>query len=374
MTLHKLTEIAKKVGIILGIIIGTGMSLYVLVQTGTLIRDMISPPPIQPPTHVYNTLPPLQFPKNAVDTKLTYTLNTITGGLPDFPDRLNVYPIKHNEPSLLNLNKVKTKVAGVGFLDYTGYTLPEKYLGDVIYEWDDQKDFTRKLVFNIVTFNFNLDSNYLFSFSALGARRLSTQGNAILTTKTFLENMGLFPTDIDLTKTKPQLLSIKNGALTPTTSLSKTQVIRVDLYQKDMQYALNTGIPQKPKGFKLVDIQLPIMYPNPPYSTMSFWIASSENGPTVGAARFFHQDIILPKDLDATYGIKTAKEAFEELQKGKSYIASYDGFDSNIAINDVYLAYYAGDQLQSYLMPIIVFEGKNGFFAYVSAVKNDWIK
>jgi hypothetical protein len=200
-----------------------------------------------------------------------------------------------------------------------------------------------------------------------------------------LETIELLPKDIDLTKTQtpeknvhyitsPQIFSIVNGALVPTTSLSKAQAIRVDIYQKDMEYQLNTGIAGD-GGIKKLDMKIPILYPHPPYSTMSFCIASGANGAQVVAANYVHQDITIPEvDTEATYPIKTATEAFDELKKGNGYIAAYSGNDSSVLINNVYLAYYLGEEKQDYLMPIIVFEGDGGFFGYVSAVKNDWVK
>jgi hypothetical protein len=114
-------------------------------------------------------------------------------------------------------------------------------------------------------------------------------------------------------------------------------------------------------------MKIPVLYPHPPYSTMSFWIASGQNSQEVDAASFVHREILT--DSHATYPIKTAQEAFDALKAGDGYITSYQGADTNILISNVYLGYYLGEENQGYLMPIIVFEGQNNFFAYVSAIK-----
>ena len=42
-------------------------------------------------------------------------------------------------------------------------------------------------------------------------------------------------------------------------------------------------------------------------------------------------------------------------------------------IKKIYLAYYLSEQRQNYLMPIVIFEGNNNFYAYVQAVQDEWI-
>ena len=85
---------------------------------------------------------------------------------------------------------------------------------------------------------------------------------------------------------------------------------------------------------------------------------------------FFYQKIL---DESATYPIKTAEEAFEELKNGKGHIASHRGGDLNILIKKVYIGLYAEGRIQKYITPVIVFEGNNEFLGFVSAIKDEWI-
>lgn len=103
---------------------------------------------------------------------------------------------------------------------------------------------------------------------------------------------------------------------------------------------------------------------------MSFWVASGENEASVMAADFTHQTID-QTDTSATYPLITAQQALDNLKNGKGYVAAYYGNDPKILINNVYLAYYLGKTIQDYLMPVIVFEGQNGFMAYVSALADE---
>ena len=88
-------------------------------------------------------------------------------------------------------------------------------------------------------------------------------------------------------------------------------------------------------------------------------------------ANYSRQNIM---DESATYPIKTAQQAFEELQEGNGFIASHSGDSTNVKIKEVYLALYSEGKLQQYLTPVIVFEGDNNFVAYVPAVTDEWIE
>lgn len=384
MTLHDTINLAKKVLLWVFIAIGGVFLLFVLFQFGLIVKNMLFPPQIQPPTSAYGKLPTIRFPENAVTQKFTYTLNTISGVLPEFPNRLDVFPITEPKPNFLNLEKAKEKVARLGFVTDQGELLPERSLGNNTYLWSKNEGINKKITFNIITFNFILESDYLTSLSILESRNIPDEKDAMNSVKYFLESAGLFSEDLAIEKTttpvtdttyitNPQLFAIQNSILIPTTSLATTQVLRIDLYQKDIDYTLHTGIPDLSGGYQQEKVTFPIVYPRPPYSTMSFWTASPNNNTEVVSARFTHQSYSKPTDIIATYPIKTAEEALEELKNGKGYIATYGGTGNNAQITKVYLAYYLGEVSQQYIMPVIVFEGDNNLFAYVSAVRNEWI-
>ncbi|MBI5123293.1 hypothetical protein HZA75_05540 [Candidatus Roizmanbacteria bacterium] len=384
MTLHQTVEIAKKV--LLATVVGiAGVILLILFfRFGIILKNLILPPKTLPANNLYNTLKPIKFSPSTTNAKLTYNINTVTGTLPDFPERVNIFPILQPQPNLLDLNKARTKAGNVGFVDGNNNVLPEKALNSTIYEWDEAQDLQRKLVINTLTTDFSLTSGYLSSATIINSSGSLTIDQAITAVVDFLNHIGFVQSDLDMSKVAnpnqeisyfrtPQLLAIENGVLAPTASLATTQIIRVDLYQKDIEYTLNTGIPELTGGYKTLKIKIPVLYPNPPHSTMSFWVAAGELSPQIVAADFAHKNIDTSAP-EATYSIKTPSEAFNELKEGKAYIASFTGPNTNISINNAYLAYYMGKNDEPYLMPIIVFTDNNGFFAYVSAVKNEWVK
>ncbi len=210
----------------------------------------------------------------------------------------------------------------------------------------------KRLIFDSLTNNYDLQSQFYADPTVLSAANLPTIPDAIAQAHEFFDTMQSFPKDIDPNKTTTQLLNVKAGSFYPASSLSTAQIIRVDFYQQDYN-------------------KLPIFYPNPPYSGISAIIASGKDQSVqiVEAHRNWQQIT----DQSGTYPLKTTAQAFDELQKGKAYIAAYTGTSTTIQINNVLMGYYVGPSQQKYLMPIIVFQGNDGFYAYVSAVTDAWI-
>lgn len=387
MTLHETVENVKKAGVGTAIGLGIVVVLFIIVRLGLFIKDAVFPPKIEPPTLAYGKLPPVQFPETKSKAQLTFTINTVTGELPDLPDRLIIYPLVQYEPNFLNLEKVKTIVGSLGFVQEDGTVIPEKAIGDGIYEWQQTTGIKKKMVFNIVTFDFNMKSNYLSSLQYTSGHFISDEKSAVTTTTKFLGDIGLMPKDLDVNKSQNPPNDIRyitapikydvnkeTGQLIPAESLDRTKIFRVDLYQKDIEYELATGVNNNPTIFSTKSLKLPILYPDPPYSTMSFYIGSGDNAAEVVDADFVHKDVVVSGDTKATYPLITAKEAYEMLKQGQAYIAKYSGGNGEVPINKVYQAYYLGRNKQEYLMPIIVFEGANDFIAYVSAVRSEQIQ
>lgn len=389
MSLHDTTEFAKKAGVFLALFLGASLTIFIFVKIGVIIHAILFPPIIEAPNEAYGPLPPMSFPQSNIAGQFIYTINTLSGTLPqDIPDRLNVYQMIISQPDVLNLKNAEQNISNLQFIDVAGNPLTPIPVGGSNYEWrestPDSFGFERTIDYNTVSQNFTMTSNYLTQISVLQAQyilNLSDPTGAIPIVQTFLSSLNSFPTDVDLTLTqspttdetyvtKPQMYSVTNGQLTQTTALATAQVIRVDLYQKEIDYILNGAAQQTPTRSQSFTMQLPIVYPHPPYSTMHFLVASGQSQAVVVSANYDHQSINLQPTTQATYPIISVQQAFDELKSGKAYIASYTGTSNQILITNVYPAYYIGATQQSFLMPVFVFEGQNGFFAYVPAVAN----
>ncbi len=342
-TLSNTTALTKKVLKWTSILIGAILGILLIYRIAMYVKSQITPPP--PPTAAFGKLPPISFPEGNTNKSLTYSIDTVTGSLPVFPDRANVYKTIPPPPDLLALNKATEKVLDAGF------TSKGTQISQDFYQWSITEDsgLPKKIVFDISSSNFNLSSPFLSDLKVLSANNLPNQTAAVNAAQNFLSNLNSIPQDLDLEKTTTTLLAIKGGTTVPTTSLSNTQVIEVSFFQKDIN-------------------SIPIVYPDTNSSTMRVFVAGGDS-PQVIKADFFHQNISTDS---ATYSILSSNEAYEKLKNGDAYI-SYGGTNENVSINKVSLGYYLSDQAQDYVMPVVIFRG-NGFTAYVSAVRDAWTR
>jgi len=345
-TLQIVTNFSRKVLAIGAMLFIGGLILYFGIKIGFAVKETLHPTPPPPPTVTYGKLPEITFPEQSNVPSFTYTVNTVEGTLPDLGDRVGVYKMQAVQPNLLALSNATAEVNKAGFAS------DPITVSDTKYMWTNNETPQKSLTVDIQTNNFSLTSSYQNDTTVTQASNVPDHTHALSTVNDFLTSINASPDDLDDSKTKVSLFAITNGVLTPASSISSAQIVRVDLFQKDVD-------------------KLPIYYSQPSYSSMNFLLASTDTGdPQIVEAHFFHQDI---SSDSATYPIKTAQQAVDDLKSGKAYIASYPTDITQVTIRNINLAYYISDTDQQYLMPIIVLQGDNNFFAYDSAVKDEWI-
>ncbi len=343
LTLNKTKKETQTILTWAGISLGVIFLFFMGMKFLSFVKDFVTPPP--PPQASFGKLSPIPFP-NQVKENISYTLDTLSGFLPNFPDRAKVYKIISDPPTLLGLDKTRKKISEVGFKS-EGTQITED-----IYQWTDQDEsLQRKIAINIFSSDFNLSSSYLTAQSLQAFAKPEEKDRAVEIARSFLSDMSLSPQDIDEHKTKTALFSIGAGTLIPTSKISDVKITRVSFFQKDID------------GF-------PIYYDRGISSTIDFLVGKEKNQMKVVSARFFHKSI---SKTISTYAIKTAGQAFLELQKGKAYIAYKPANTVEFTIKKVFLGYYIGEDRQEFLMPVIIFEGSNDFVAYVSAVRDEWM-
>lgn len=333
-------KISKWVGLILGILIG----IFLLIKGIFFIKEIVSPTPPPPPTVAFGKLPRVYLP-SGIKKNFTYTIDTISGQLPLLPDRTKVYKMEFPEPDILAFERMSQKAATLGF------DTKAEQLSDSVYRWKIQDPIIKTLVVNVRSSEFSLISNFLANENLFKDREIMSEEDTITNAKSFLYSLSLYPEDLDESKTKARLLSINKGVISDVNIVTKAKLISVYFFQKDRD-------------------GLPIVYPSGTGSSMNITLAGAGSNMQVIDARFFYQKAL---DESATYSIISSEQAFDLLKNGKAYVASYKLKDLNIVIKKVYLAYYSPGRPQKYLMPVVVFEGKDNFIAYVSAVTDEWI-
>jgi hypothetical protein len=344
MTLHDTIELTKKV-LIFGLLGVIGIFvLIMLFRFGGILKERLFPTPLPAALTEFGKLPKIHFPERDSPPDYSYILDTTTGTYPELGDRANVHKLITPLPEFYDLTRAKTKAKT---LNFTGAPVPVQ---ENIYRWTDNSELQRNLIMNVVTKNFSLTSNYQAYQPLHTAVNLPDTIEAIALAKAFLTSISSYPETINEASTSAKTLALQNGNLVNTTSLQNAQIIRVDFYHTEVD-------------------KLPIYYPGYPNSLQYVLLGSSPSRPVIIEAQFNDQPL---SNEFSDYPIKTAEQAFKELQQHKAHIASYEGKAQEIKINEIKLGYYLGMQNQEYLMPIIVFTGEDGFTAFVSAVADDF--
>lgn len=341
-SLYYVTEHIKLVGKWGGIILAGIIALIFLTRFFFYIKNIVAPTPQAKPSVSWGKLPPLQFPPSNYLGPFTYTINTLSGELPQFPDRMTVNIIATPEASLQSLSNAKELTQRAGF------DQEEVRISESTYQWIKPEPPQQKIQYDIVSKNFSLTSNYMLDQDILLAANLPDDLSAQQSAEDFLGIFNAFPSDFEATKSAVTFYVIQNGSLAKTTSLSNAQIIRVDFFQKDVN-------------------NYPIYYPAY-FQGETYVLVGS--GDTIVESTYNHHTI---SDMSATYPILTANEALELLKKGEGYVANHTSSNTNIAIQNVKLGYYLDKGNQTYLMPIFIFEGNEDFIAYVPAVTEAWI-
>ncbi len=341
-TLHDTTELTKNIIKWGGIGITSIIILVFLFRGSIVVYKSIFPDKPPAPEASFGKIPAIQFPVSKITGDFTYSIDTVSGKLPVFPDRAKVFETAVPVPNLLNLRDARIKLNSVNF------SLNERRITDTVYTWSDRTDPDKVITYNIVSNDFNIISDYLADPFIRNQEGAPSSTIAIKEVTNFLEKLNLFPLDFDPTLTKTQYLTLQNNETFPATSISTGQITRVDLYRKSLD-------------------KYPIIYNNPPFSSYYFLIGNINGRQGILESQFAFQALT---ERYSSYSIKSVQEAFEELKNKKAFIAAYYGTSKEIAVKDIYLAYYIGADKQQYLQPIFVFEGKNGFYAYVKAVKD----
>lgn len=349
-TLAKVTSLTRRFLKWGAIIFGGIILLLILSGLGKNLKNRFFPPPPPAPTVAFGKLPPLQFPGNLTNQKLEFTLDTISGALPTLPSQISIYKLVKNEPSLLSLQKAKRRVGQVGF------TTDETQLSSLVYQWKNPQN-SSLIKLNIVTNDFDLASDFYSQPEVLAAENLPNPEQAKEIAKNFLGDLGLFPSSLGMEDFKTTLFSIQDKKIIPSDSFSNAQIIRVDLFQKPIN-------------------NFPFVYPQKNSSLINFLVAGNSNRERpIVEAHYFSREADL--NNSSTYPLKTISAAFDELKNGTSkqvYIASINNQNiTSISIKNVYLGYYLDRQSQDFLSPVFVFEGSNGFLAYVLAISPEWI-
>lgn len=313
-----------------------------VLDAGIAIYLQVFPPAPPPPTVKFGKLAKISFPNNNITAKLSYTLETPTGGLPtDIPTQAKVYFMPKPASNLLALDVAKGKAKALGFAG------EPVQVSDTIYKFPNT-NYPSTLEMNIVSGTFSISYDLSADRSPISSKPPAAEV-AASEFRSALTSANVLPADLD-GPTLHEFFKLSSGKLESALSLSESDVVKVNLYRKNYD-------------------KLPTMTAKPTESNVWAIISGSNaQGQQIIAAEYHYFPV--DETQFSTYPIITPSEAFAQLQAGQAYIADLglnkDG--DKLKIRRVYLAYFDPDSEADFFQPVYVFEGDNGFTAYYQAI------
>lgn len=307
------------------------------------------PPKAPPPNHAFGVLPKISFPQQASPSgTMTFQLETIEGTVPQSSDSATVYFMPKSSANLLALPKTQK------FAESLQFNPKEIQETKNIYRFNDTEYSLRTLRFDIITNNFTLQYAYGFDQAIFTDNSTASIEKIKKEAKDFLMNNRLLPSDFSEDLLTATFLTLVGDTLVQTPSVTKANAIQINAQRS------NIG-------------GVPVYYPTPDQSPISMIYSNSPiEKKRILSINYTYWPI--EYQTYATYKLKTSQKAWEELQGGLGYIARYPVQGTNAVIRSVHLGYYDSITPQTYLQPIFVFEGDDGFLGYVPAVATPWIE
>ncbi|HKC05200.1 MAG TPA: hypothetical protein VKC54_05015 [Patescibacteria group bacterium] len=306
----------------------------------------IFPPPPPAPTIKFGKLTKIPFPKVDNPAKLSYTLETPQGGLPtDIPTQAKVFFMPKPNSSLLALDVAKERAKAMGF---TSDPIPES---DTIYKFTNP-NFPAMIEMNIISGTFSISYDLSADRSPI-ALKPPVAEVAASEFRSLLSGANILPDDLS-GPTTHVFYKLSSGKLDPALSLSESDVVKINLFRKNYDNLPSlTGSPNEGNVWAIVS-------------------GSSTREQQVIASEYHYYPV--DETQFSTYPLKTAAQAFSELQSGSGFIADIglnkDG--DTLKIRRIYLAYFDPESESDFYQPVYVFEGDNGFTAYLPAVTSTY--
>lgn len=318
----------------------------IFLSTGIKIYKKLFPAPPPEPTVKYGRLTNIPFPDNGIKSTFTYILETADGVLPtNIPTQAKVYFMPKTSPNLLSLDAAKSKAAALGF------NTNVQQITDTVYRFKNP-DYPVNLQMNIIAETFSISYDLVSDKSPIDLTPPVAE-IAASNFRSFLSDADMLPADLTGTVTH-DFLKITNGQLVSALSLSEANFVKINLFRKDYD-----GLPSVTGNPNQANV----------WAIMS---GAARQGQRIIASEYHYHSV--DESQFSTYPIKTPSEAFAELQNGRAFIANagLNTSGSSLKVRHIYLAYFDPNSITEYFQPIYVFEGDNGFVAYLPAVTSEY--
>lgn len=333
MTLTQTAILTKQIIVITLIALVLGIASFIGYKIWYAYYVASLPPVEEKPDTKFGVLPFPDFPKTAVSSSnFSYSLDTATGGLPKvgkdlgFEKLIKVYFMPKPYATLLSGERSQA------LAEKFAITTQPEILTETNYRYKDKDK----------TLTIDLDSgNFAYTKEATssGSAELDDDNKLASDFENILGNLGVFRDELKMGRTKVTLL--KPEAQAAQISLWPQALDQKPIFTADFNKALVNAV--LVKSASSLENYLSIDFVFWPIDTTTY----------------------------ATYPIKTAETAFEDLKSGKGVVI-IEPPKPTVSITSVYLGYYLSKNYNPYLQPIFVFEGPS-FVGYVAAVSEQFL-
>lgn len=311
---------------------------------------VIFPPKPPPPNYAFNVLPKIVFPPPSQPSKqLTYTLETISGDIPQIAsDSARVYFMPKKTANLLALENTK---AFAKRFDFVSEPTPESR---TVYRFTDTEAPFRSLSYDIISDNFFMRYLYDQDLSVFANGMVRDTNRAQQDVISQLQALSLYTPEFQAGPKTIQFQKLVGNTLQPTTLPSEASAIKIDFFRSSLN-------------------SLPIVTSSPNDGQISA-IVTNATERKKRLIQLIYTYWPIDQQNFATYSLKPVTQAWEEVQNNTAYIAQYPtNGEVNAVIRSVKLAYYDSFEPQQYLQPIYIFEGDFGVMVYVHAIPDEWV-
>lgn len=346
MTLTEAARFSRKVLFWGAIVIILFVFLRITIGVGTSIFRQVFPKPTPPPTVAFGKITPPDFSQNTIQDSsgVSYSLQTIEGGLPNLGNLGKVFKAEEKQPTIVFGERARSQATRLKFA-------PEpQNLSERLYVFSDPVNPARKLELDVISGNLKIKNDIKQYPELLPMTGILNKEDGIRAAQSFLNQFEPPQKDLPVDKITLTPLKIEGGQLIPAKSLSEAQVIRVNFARAKLE-----KLPILPVDFEKQNIWVEVT-PLRDFEKQIF------------QASYFYYSPDVSKS--ATYPLKTTKQAYEELTSGKGILVGEKL--QQLTIRRVHLAYLETIAQMSFFAPFYVFSGDN-FQVFVSAVSSEWV-
>jgi len=348
-----LTEISIKMRkLFIGLSIAFVCYLILKLLIGFAVDYIKSTTPVKtlPPNLRFGTLPRPKF-INIVNSSsgLNITLENVEGRPPEATTVAKIYSMPNKMLTLLSPERAKQLANKLGFIKEPTHLNPNTYF----FSDNNQQ---KTLSVDITNLNFHMKYDYSLNMKDIFKNiQFESQEITVATINNYLLSNFLFDASLINNLAKVELLhyASESSQLVPVDKIYTADAIRIDYFRNKIDN-LRILPPTFDKSYNYV-LYTPSQLTNYLEISYTFW----------------------PVDYGdyATYPLISSEEAWKELLDGYGFVLNKGNINPNkIVVRKIYIAYYDSQEPQGFLQPIFVFEGDDGFVAYLPAIRPEFLE